>query len=88
MEVRFDATFPSLYQIRQRGMVSTPIAYATAHLAALFVKHFPRDSAGVIGPSTLTHETRKAILAEVRSRDIRISLKLTRLKKKEDEEYQ
>jgi hypothetical protein len=86
--VRWDASFPTLYQIRQRGLVSTPIAYATAHLAALFVKHFPRDSAGVFGPAALPNESRKAILAEARSRDIRISLKLTRLKKKEDEEYQ
>jgi hypothetical protein len=84
--VRWDASFPTLYQIRQRGLVSTPIAYATAHLAALFVKHFPRDEAGVIGPSSLPIESRKAILAEARSRDIRISLKLTRLKKREDEE--
>ena len=49
--VRWDAGFPTLYQIRQRGLVTTPISYATAHLAALFVKYFPRDSAGVMGPS-------------------------------------
>jgi Saccharopine dehydrogenase NADP binding domain len=84
--VRWDAKFPTLYQIRQRGLVSTPIAYATAHLAAIFIKHFPRDSAGVIGPSSLPPETRRAILAEARSRDFRITLKVTRLKKKEDDE--
>ncbi|MGA8367753.1 MAG: hypothetical protein WB716_10605, partial [Candidatus Acidiferrales bacterium] len=84
--VRWDAKFPTLYQIRQRGLVSTPIAYATAHLAAIFIKHFPRDSAGVIGPATLPPETRRAILAEARSRDFRITLKVTRLKKKEDED--
>jgi saccharopine dehydrogenase (NAD+, L-lysine-forming) len=85
--VRWDASFPTLYQIRRRGQVSTPISYATAHLAALFIKHFPRDSAGVIGPATLPTEARRAILSEARSRDVRISLKITRLKKKDEEEF-
>ena len=84
--VRWDASFPTLYQIRQRGMISTPIAYATAHLAAIFIKHFPRDSAGVVGPAALSAETRRAILADARSRDFRISLKITRLKRHDDEE--
>src|SRR5271168_4981886 len=85
--VRWDASFPTLYQIRQRGMVSTPIAYATAHLAAIFIRHFPRDMAGVFGPSELPIETRRAILAEARSRDFRVAFKMTRLKKSEDEDY-
>jgi saccharopine dehydrogenase (NAD+, L-lysine forming) len=86
--IRYDASFPTLYQIRQRGMVSTPIAYATAHLAAIFVKHFPRDSAGVIGPESLPAETRRAILAGARSRDFRIALKTTRLKQQDhDDEF-
>lgn len=83
--VRWDAGFPTLYQIRQRGLISTPIAYATAHLAAIFIKHFPRDSAGVVGPATLPAELRRAILADARSRDFRITLKITRLKKAEEE---
>jgi hypothetical protein len=83
--VRWDASFPTLYQIRQRGMISTPIAYATAHVAALFIKHFPRDQAGVLEPETLPSDTRRAILAEVRSRDFRIKLKITKLKKIEEE---
>ena len=84
--IRYDASFPTLYTIRQRGMISTPIAYATAHLAAIFVKHFPRDSAGVIGPAALSAEARRAILADVRSRDFRVSLKITRLKRKDEED--
>jgi hypothetical protein len=85
--VRWDASFPTLYQIRRRGLIATPIVYATAHMAALFVKHFPRDSAGVMGPGALPADVRRAILAEARSRDFRIALKITRLKKNEDEEY-
>jgi len=85
--VRWDASFPTLYQIRRRGMVATPIAYATAHMAALFVRHFPRDSAGVIGPGALPADLRRSILAEARSRDFRIALKITRLKKNEDDEF-
>lgn len=79
--VRWDASFPTLYQIRQRGLIATPISYATAHIAALFVKYFPRDSAGVMGPSELPLETRRAILADARSRDFRVALKITKLKK-------
>ena len=84
--IRWDASFPTLYQIRLRGMLTTPIAYATAHLAALFIKHFPRELAGVYAPAALPAETRQAILADVRARDFRITLKVTRLKKAEDEE--
>lgn len=85
--VRWDASFPTLYQIRIRGMISTPISYATAHLAAIFVKHFPRDSAGVLDAAALPAETRRAILADVRSRDFRITLKISKLKKTEDDEF-
>jgi hypothetical protein len=85
--VRWDASFPTLYQIRQRGLISTPISYATAHLAAIFIKHFPRDSAGVVDPATLPGETRRAILAEARSRDFRITLKITKLKKQEEDDF-
>jgi saccharopine dehydrogenase (NAD+, L-lysine forming) len=85
--LRYDASFPTLYQIRQRGLIATPIAYATAHLAAIFIRHFPREVAGVLGPSELSSKTRRAILAEARARDFRITLKMTRLKKAEEDEY-
>jgi hypothetical protein len=87
MQLRWDASFPTLYTIRQRGLLSTPIAYATAHLAAIFVKYFPRDAAGVIGPESLPAETRREILAGARSRDFHVALKTTRLKPREDEEF-
>jgi hypothetical protein len=85
--VRWDASFPTLYQIRQRGLIATPIAYATAHLASLFIKHFPRDTAGVLGASSLPNEARRAILAGARSRGFSISLKINRLKRTEEEEF-
>ncbi len=87
MLIRWDCAFPTLYQIRQRGLLTTPIAYATAHMATLFIKHFPRDLAGVYPPAELPAETRQAILADARSRDFRITLKVTRLKKNEEEEF-
>ncbi len=86
--IRWDASFPTLYQIRRRGMHSTPIAYATAYLAALFVKHFPRNLAGVFPPEALPTDTRRAIVADARSRDIRVALKITRLKKSEEDELE
>jgi hypothetical protein len=86
LEVRWDVTFPTLYRIRRRGLFTTPIAYASAHLAALFIKHFPRELAGVFPPEALPAETRRAVLANARSRDIRLEMKVRRLKKTEDEE--
>jgi saccharopine dehydrogenase (NAD+, L-lysine-forming) len=86
IEVRYDALFPSLYQIRQRGATLSPIAYATAHMAALFIKHFPRESAGVFPPGAIPGEDRQAILRDLPSRGIRLAVKVTRKKPSEDEE--
>jgi saccharopine dehydrogenase (NAD+, L-lysine forming) len=87
LRIRSDAVFPTLYQIRQQGRYSTPIAYATAHVAALFIKYFPRDLAGVFAPEMLPAETRRAILSEIRNQNIRITHKMTALKSAaEDEE--
>ena len=85
--IRSDCTFPTLYQIRQQGRYTTPVAYATAHVAALFIKYLPRDLAGVFAPETLPAETRRAILAGLRNHNIRITNKTTTLKHtSEDEE--
>ncbi len=86
VEVRCDAGFPSLYQIRQRGLHTTPIAYATAHMAALFVKHLPRGEHGVFPPEALPRETRRAVLADLRSRGITLAWKVTRRPAEIDEE--
>lgn len=86
--LRWDASFPTLYQIRQRGLVATPISYATAHIAAMFVKRFPRDSAGVFAPSELPGESRRAILNDARSHGFRIAMKVTKLKQIPEDELQ
>jgi saccharopine dehydrogenase (NAD+, L-lysine forming) len=86
IEVRYDAIFPSLYQIRQRGLALSPISYATAQMAALFVKHFPRDSAGVFPPGAIALEDRQAIFKDLKSRGIRVTMKVTRKKPLDDEE--
>jgi hypothetical protein len=78
--VRSDCLFPTLYQIRRKGLFTTPVAYATAQVAALFVKFFPRDLAGVFAPEMLPAETRRAILAGIRNSGIRITHKMTVLK--------
>lgn len=83
--IRWDASFPTLYQIRQRGLLTTPIPYATAHLAAIFIKHFPRDLAGVIAPAALPLAARRAVLADVRSREFPLSLKIWRRERMEEE---
>jgi saccharopine dehydrogenase-like NADP-dependent oxidoreductase len=84
--IRSDCTFPTLYQIRQQGRFTTPVAYATAHVAALFIKFFPRDLPGVFAPEMLPAETRRAILSGIRNHSIRITHKTTVLKHHSEEE--
>ena len=85
--IRTDCIFPTLYQIRQQGLYTTPVAYATAHIAALFVKFFPKDMAGVFPPELLPVEMRRAIIAGIRAHGVRITHKTTVLKPREDEEF-
>jgi hypothetical protein len=82
--IRSDAAFPTLYQIRRQGRFTTPVAYATAHVAALFIKFFPRESAGVFAPEMLPVETRRAILAGIRKHGVKLAHKITPLKPQED----
>jgi len=85
--IRSDCIFPTLYQIRQQGRYTTPVAYATAHAAALFIKHFPKETPGVFAPEQLPVEMRRLILAELRKHQIKISHKVTEWKRAgEDEE--
>ena len=74
--VRTDCLFPTLYQIRQQGLYTTPVAYATAHVAAQFVKFFPREAPGVFAPEMLEAEARRGIIAGARGRGIKITTKM------------
>jgi hypothetical protein len=63
------------------------VAYATAHVAALFIKFFPRELSGVYAPEMLPVETRRAILAGIRNHGVKIMHKTSLLKvRSEDEE--
>jgi saccharopine dehydrogenase-like protein len=85
--IRTDCLFPTLYQIRQQGLYTTPVAYATAHVAALFIRFFPRDLAGVLPPEALPVETRRAIIAGIRAHQVKINHKTKILKSpSEDDE--
>jgi hypothetical protein len=85
--IRSDCAFPTLYQIRQQGRFTTPVTYATAHIAALFVKYLPRELSGVFAPEMLPAETRRAILRGLRNSNIHIAHKTSVLKPtSEDEE--
>jgi Saccharopine dehydrogenase NADP binding domain len=84
--IRTDAIFPTLYQIRQQGLYTTPVAYATAHVAALFIKYFPRDSPGVFAPEMLPLEIRRAIIAAIRSHRVKITHKTIPIKSAEADE--
>jgi len=79
LEIRCDVGFPTLYQIRQSGLAVTPISYATAHMAALFIQYLPRSVYGVFSPDALPAETRQAVLARARQR-FAITARSSRLK--------
>lgn len=78
--IRWDSLFPSLFELRQRGLTCSPVAWSAAHLTALFVKHMPKDLAGVYAPEALPVATRRNILRAARSSGIRLTRKVTRLK--------
>jgi saccharopine dehydrogenase (NAD+, L-lysine-forming) len=85
LSIRSDAIFPTLYQIRRQGKFNTPVAFATAHAASLFIKFFPREIEGVFPPEALPVEVRRAILAGVKKSGVKIAHKVTPLKPEEDE---
>lgn len=78
--VRSDAMFPSLLDLRRRKIFCSPIAWGTAHLTALFVKHLPLQLAGVYLPEALPVATRRNILRAVRSSGIRLTRRVMPLK--------
>jgi saccharopine dehydrogenase (NAD+, L-lysine forming) len=85
--IRTDCAFPTLYQIRQQGRFTTPVAYATAHVAALFIKFFPRELSGVFAPEMLPQEMRRAIVGGIRTHRVRVTHKTTIIRNSgEDEE--
>jgi hypothetical protein len=84
--IRSDVLFPTLYQIRRQGRFATAVAFATAHVAALFIKNFPRDLEGVFAPEQLPVEIRRGILSGVRKHGVKITHKVTPLKPPEEDE--
>jgi hypothetical protein len=86
--LRWDVAVPSLFQIRRQGFQRSPIAWATATMTTLFVKHFPRDEAGVFAPEQLPPEIRRRVLAGARERGIRITLRTRTLKTPEEAEVE
>ena len=84
--IRWDARFPTLREMRSRAVNASPIAWATAHLAALFVKNFPRHLHGVHPPEALPAQTRQTIIAGARAYGIRIGMRLALLKPVDDDE--
>jgi Saccharopine dehydrogenase NADP binding domain len=83
--IRSDALFPTLYQIRRQGRFATSVAFATAHIASLFIKNFPRDIEGVFAPEELPVEIRRAILSGVRKQGVKLMHKVTRVKPPEED---
>jgi uncharacterized protein YbjT (DUF2867 family) len=72
LTVRWDATMPSLHTLHRHGQLRSPIAWATAQMMALFVKHVPGDLVGIHPPESLPVETRRAILRDARARGIHL----------------
>lgn len=75
--IRWDALFPSLFELRRRRLACSPIAWSTAHLMALFIKYVPRNLVGVHVPESLPATTRREILRATRSIGIRMTRRVT-----------
>ena len=71
LERRRTCLFPSLYQLRHARLLATPIAFAAAQSAAVFVANFPRHLAGVYPPEALSATVRKSVLHDMRKRGFR-----------------
>lgn len=85
--IRYDCLFPSLFQIRRSGLHVTPVTYATAVMAAAFIQNFPREEEGVFPPETLPKEIRRSVLERAKGKGVRITQKISVLKRNElDEE--
>ncbi len=84
--IRTDCSFPTLYQIRQQGRFTTPVAYATAHVAALFIKFFPRELSGVYAPEMLPVHMRRAIISGIRAHSVKIHHKTTVVRRLGDDD--
>ena len=85
--VRWDARFPTLYELRRRKSTYAPIAWSTAHLTALFVKSMPRKLVGVHVPESLPATTRRNILQAVRLSGIRLKRRIIRLTPADEAEF-
>ncbi len=72
LERRRCCVFPSLWQLRRNGMPGTPIAFASAQTAAVFIEHFPAHLAGVYPPEALSAKVRKTILRGMTKRGLRV----------------
>ena len=77
--IRWDALFPSLFELRRRRLTCSPVAWSAAQLTALFVKHMPSELSGVYVPEALPIATRRNILRAARASGIRLTRKVTRL---------
>lgn len=78
--IRWDALFPSLFELRRRRIPSSPIAWGTAHMTARFVKCMPHELAGVYVPEALPVTVRRNILHAARSSGIRLTRTVLPLK--------
>lgn len=76
--IRWDAAFPTLHQLRRQGQARSPIAWATAEMAALFIRHLPRHLFGVHPPEALPAHIRAAILKDARRLGIRLTHRAVR----------
>jgi threonine dehydrogenase-like Zn-dependent dehydrogenase len=86
MLVRTECLFPTLYQIRRQGLFTTPVAYATAHVAVQFVKFFPRETPGVFAPEMLEAQARRGIIAGARASGIKITTKTKTFRADDEDE--
>ena len=83
--IRTDASFPTLYQIRRQGRFTTPVAYATAHVAAQFIKFFPLNPPA-FSPGDASQRDAASHPGRHPQKRHQAAQKITLLKSKDDDE--
>ena len=71
--------FSSLSQLRRKGKSGTPIAFAAAQSAAVFIENFPVHLAGVYPPEALPTKVRRSIVRAMSRRGLRFQKKTIKL---------
>lgn len=80
-EHRRSCRFPSLHQLRRKLWLATPVAFAAAQSAAVFVEHFPTRLSGVYPPEALPSRILQKVVLSMSRRGCRFAQSTVELRR-------